>query len=362
MQINIQKESKKKTPHLAVCHETNPSANNRHTSLLMKSENVELTEEVIKALNKFGLENFPEDIQKVVTANNKRNLLESIIVEEFECKDDYGWNCVWLCDYDEQYAYFMRKCEMYRISYKQDGVNFTVGDVAEPVVVLSDYQVIDGELEISESAKEKLEEGVYAMLVKSMSDPEKAEKIKTLVSEFEKSLESTINTVVVGSDDINVNKSTDVENQLDIQEIMKSTEFQELLKAHLEEAQAPLKEELEKARAKAAEADEILKAAEQVAKNETVAFVKSANFIAEDKQDAMVAFLMKSRKTEDHELVMNVIKSAQELIKTAQDEVAVIKEQFALSEVGKDGKVTPQEINPQEFIKAKAEALFKNTK
>ncbi|MFL9592812.1 hypothetical protein ACKC5O_12525 [Aeromonas schubertii] len=30
----------KKHPHLALCHETNKSANNRHTSLLMKSKNV----------------------------------------------------------------------------------------------------------------------------------------------------------------------------------------------------------------------------------------------------------------------------------------------------------------------------------
>lgn len=360
MKINIQKETNKKTPHLAICHEAQSgSANNRHTSLLMKSSDAELTEDVIKALNKFGLENFPEDIQKAVTAMNKRNLLESIIQEEFECNDDWGWNCTWLCDYDDTYVYFMRKGEMYRVTYTQTGVNFSIGDVAEPVVVLSDYQVVDGELEVSESAKEKLEDGIYSMLVKSLSDPEKTEKIKVLVTELNKSLESA----KVGSDDINVNKSTEqTENQLDIQEIMKSTEFQELLKAQVAAAQAPLQEELEKAQAKAAEAEEILKAAEQVQKNEFTELVKSVSFVAEDKQDAMVAFLMKSRKTEDHDLMMNVIKSAQDAVKAAQDEVVKVKDEFALSEAGKDGKVNTQEIKPEEFIKAKAMNLYPKDK
>ncbi|WP_084976475.1 hypothetical protein [Plesiomonas shigelloides] len=33
-------QTEKKTPHLAICHETNPAANNRHTSLMLKSRNL----------------------------------------------------------------------------------------------------------------------------------------------------------------------------------------------------------------------------------------------------------------------------------------------------------------------------------
>ncbi len=362
MQLNIEKasEKKKSNPHLALVHESQGgSANNRHTSLLMKSDNVELTAEIIKAVEKFGVHNFPEEIQKAVTAMNKRSILENIVQEEYEAKDDWGWNCTWLCDYDDTYVYFMRKGELYQTTYTQDGVNFKIGDVAEPVVMLNDYQVVDGELEISESAKDKLEEGMYAMITKSLNDPEKNEKIKTLVTEFEKSLEKAN----AGSDDINVNKSkTNTEKPLDFQELMKSSEFQDLLKAQLEAAQAPLKEELEKAQAKAAEAEEILKAAEQVAKTETIEFVKSASFIPEDKAEAMVAFLMKSRKTSEYDLVMEVIKSANEAIVSMQEEVTKTKDQFALSEQGKDGKVQQFELDPKELIKSKAADLFKESK
>lgn len=34
----VKKESKQLSPHLALCHEMNPSANNRHKSLMLKSK------------------------------------------------------------------------------------------------------------------------------------------------------------------------------------------------------------------------------------------------------------------------------------------------------------------------------------
>jgi hypothetical protein len=357
MQLNINKGEKKRTPHLAVCHSENPSANNRHVSLLMKSSDVELTEEIIKAVEKFGVANFPEHIQKAMSMRNSKMLLENALKEAYCDKDE------WLCveDWKDNKVYFSTgdydSWEMLATDFTmtEDGV-VTVGDTASPVVQISDYMVVDGKVKLSETAEDMLESGMYEIVSKAIVTGKAQSLLTKSIKEFQESLEKA--TSIAVSDDINVNKTKTMEKPLDIQEIMKSAEFQELIKAQLEAAQAPLKEELAKAKAKEAEAEEILKAAIQVEQNQTVEFVKSANFIAEDKQDAMVAFLMKSRKTEDHALVMDIIKAAQEAIVKAQEEVTKTKDQFALSEVGKDGKVEVAQIKPEEFIKAKADSLF----
>lgn len=362
MQLNINKGEKKRTPHLAICHsEQGGSANNRHVSLLMKSSDVELTEEIIKAVEKFGVSNFPEHIQKAMSMRNSKMLLENALKEAYCDKDE------WLCveDWKDNKVYFSTgdydSWEMLATDFTmtEDGV-VTVGDTASPVVQISDYMVVDGKVKLSETAEDMLESGMYEIVSKAIVTDRAQTLLTKSIKEFQESLEKA--TSIAVSDDINVNKNKTMEKPLDnIQEFMKSAEFQELIKAQVEAAQVPLKEELAKAQAKAAkvdEAEEILKAAIQVEQNQTVEFVKSANFIAEDKQDAMVAFLMKSRKTEDHALVMDVIKAAQDAIAKAQEEVTKTKEQFALSEVGKDGKVEVSQIKPEEFIKAKAESLF----
>lgn len=358
MQLNINKSEKKRTPHLAICHNENPSANNRHVSLLMKSSDVELTEEIIKAVEKFGVQNFPDHIQKAMSMRNSKMLLENALKEAYADKDE------WLCveDWKDNKVYFSTgdydSWEMLATEFTmtEDGV-VTVGDTASPVVQISDYMVVDGKVKLSETAEDMLESGMYEIVSKAIVTDRAQTLLTKSIKEFQESLEKA--TSIAVSDDINVNKTKTMEKPLDnIQEFMKSAEFQELIKAQVEAAQAPLKEELAKAKAKEAEAEEILKAAIQVEQNQTVEFVKSANFIAEDKQDAMVAFLMKSRKTEDHTLVMDVIKSAQDAIAKAQEEVTKTKEQFALSEVGKDGKVEVKDIKPEEFIKAKADSLF----
>ena len=58
MKLDIKKDGDKKTPHLAICHEgQGGSANNRHISLLMKSDNIELTDEIMKSIEKFAVKN-----------------------------------------------------------------------------------------------------------------------------------------------------------------------------------------------------------------------------------------------------------------------------------------------------------------
>lgn len=356
MKLDIKKDGDKKTPHLAICHEgQGGSANNRHISLLMKSDTIELTDEIMKSIEKFGVENFPEEIQKAMSMKNHKMLLENALKEAYCDKNE--WVCIE--DWKDGQVYFTTGdyCEGWEFmvtpfTMTEDGV-VTVGDTATPVVQITDYMIVEGKVKLSEEAEDKLETGMYEIVSKSVSKADAQLKLFKAVTE---SLEKASTPVAVSDDStINVNKTKDkTEKPLDIQELMKSAEFQDILKAQLEAAQAPLKEELEKAKAKAAEAEEILKAAEQVQKNEFTEFVKSTGIVVEDKTDAVVDFLMKSRKTAEFDMIQDILKSAKEQIEAMKEEVNKTKEQFAITEVGKDGKVVVDAQDPQEVIKAKA--------
>ena len=63
---------------------------------------------------------------------------------------------------------------------------------------------------------------------------------------------------------------------------------------------------------------------------------------------------MKSRKTAEFDIMQDILKTAKEQIEALKEEVAKTKEQFAITEVGKDGKVVVDAKDPQEVIKAKA--------
>lgn len=363
MPLQIEKKSSKKTPHLAICHaDQGGSANNRHVSLLMKSgEQIELTEQLIKSIEKLGLDNFPVEIQKAMKAKDKSRILDRIIMEEFgeESNKENDWcGCyTWCCDYDDQFAYFCKKGEMYRVTYTEDGANIELGEFAEPVIEVTDYVLIDDEIELSESAKEKIEEGMLQLVMKSFNNPKfKAEAI-LLVSQLEKSNLESSEAKKNASENNVINKSNS-ENILDKEELLKSADVQELIKSLVATQVAEqVKEREDVLKAREAEAEEILKAAEAQRKIEFTDVVKASGFVAEDKSEALVEMLMKSRGQEEHQLVLDLLKSAQEKIAELQQEVVKTKEQFATSEIGKDGTVTvTSEVNPEDIIKAKAEA------
>ena len=345
--FDFDKDETKCGPHIAY---TLPSqggaASGLNVGYLFKSEDV--SEQAIKEA---------EEIQKAMSMRNSKMLLENALKEAYCDKDE------WLCveDWKDGQVYFSTgdydgwEMMVTTFTMTEDG-QVTVGDTASPVVQITDYMIVEGKVKLSEEAEDKLETGMYEIVSKSVSKADAHLKLFKAVTEFKESLEKASTPVAVSDDStINVNKTKDkTEKPLDIQELMKSAEFQDILKAQLEAAQAPLKEELEKAKAKAAEAEEILKAAEQVQKNEFTEFVKSTGIVVEDKTDAVVDFLMKSRKTAEFDMIQDILKSAKEQIEAMKEEVNKTKEQFAITEVGKDGKVVVDAQDPQEVIKAKA--------
>lgn len=343
--FDFDKDETKCGPHIAY---TLPSqggaASGLNVGYLFKSDDV--SEQAIKEA---------EEVQKAMSMKNQSMLLQNALKEAYCDKDE------WLCveDWKEGQVYFTTGdyCEGWdfmvtTFTMTEDGV-VTVGSTASPVVQITDYMIVDGKVKLSEEAEDKLETGMYEIVSKSINKADAQLKLFKAVTE---SLEKASTPAAVSNDStINVNKTKDkTEKPLDIQELMKSAEFQDILKAQLEAAQAPLKEELEKAKAKAAEAEEILKAAEQVQKNEFTEFVKSTGIVVEDKTDAVVDFLMKSRKSAEFDMIQDILKSAKEQIEAMKEEVTKTKEQFAITETGKDGKVVVDAQDPQEVIKAKA--------
>lgn len=313
MKLDIKKDGDKKTPHLAICHEgQGGSANNRHISLLMKSDTIELTDEIMKSIEKFGVENFPEEIQKAMSMKNQSMLLQNALKEAYCDKDE------WLCieDWKDGQVYFSTgdydSWEMMATSFTmtEDGV-VTVGDTASPVVQVTDYMIVDGKVKLSEEAEDKLETGMYEIVSKSINKADAQLKLFKAVTE---SLEKASTSIGADSDDINVNKSKDVENPLEInQEILKSSEVQALIAAEIEKAtkqQNERIEQLEKAKEKA-EQDrlELIKAQEEADKAQMLEVFKGYSFVTEEEAVTLTDALFKS---EASVLVMNTLEKAKE--------------------------------------------------
>ena len=329
MKLDIKKDGAKKTPHLAICHEgQGGSANNRHISLLMKSDTIELTDEIMKSIEKFGVENFPEEIQKAMSMKNQSMLLQNALKEAYCDKDE------WLCieDWKDGQVYFSTGdydgWEMMVTSFTmtEDGV-VTVGSTASPVVQITDYMIVDGKVKLSEEAEDKLETGMYEIVSKSVSKADAQLKLFKAVTEFKESLEKASTSIGADSDDINVNKSKDVEKPLEInQEILKSSEVQALIAVEIEKAtkqQNERIEQLEKAKEKA-EQDrlELIKAQEEADKAQMLEVFKGYSFVTEEEAVALTDSLFKS---EASVLVMNTLEKAKEAMSSVVEKEAGIE-------------------------------------
>ncbi|WBF79446.1 hypothetical protein BNNNBJKE_00002 [Aeromonas phage vB_AdhM_DL] len=329
MKLDIKKDGAKKTPHLAICHEgQGGSANNRHISLLMKSDTIELTDEIMKSIEKFGVENFPEEIQKAMSMKNQSMLLQNALKEAYCDKDE------WLCveDWKDGQVYFSTGdydgWEMMVTSFTmtEDGV-VTVGSTASPVVQITDYMIVDGKVKLSEEAEDKLETGLYEIVSKSVNKADAQLKLFKAVTEFKESLEKASTSIVADSDDINVNKSKDVENPLEInQEILKSSEVQALIAAEIEKAtkqQNERIEQLEKAKEEAEqERLELIKAQEEADKAQMLEVFKGYSFVTEEEAVALTDALFKS---EASVLVMNTLEKAKEAMSSVVEKEAGIE-------------------------------------
>lgn len=268
----IKTETKKSTPHLALCHEAQGfSANNRPVSLLMKSgvesKLTEFPEEVQKALESLG-------INKAFYSKIRDSIAEALR-EAFGEEDEY----VWLEDFDETKAIFCKGDGLFVVGYSVQDGKAVVEALATPVDRIVTYNPIDGKLLLSEEAEEGIEDGVYALVAKALKNKETQER---LAKRFKSNPEViTLN-----------------------EEIKKAVaEVETLLKAQIQEKEEALTKAL-------AKVEELEKGAVLKAREEALAFVVDAEKRAE---------LVKSLAALDEEAFATVVKAMAAAAKVEED-------------------------------------------
>lgn len=156
-----QSQRKAKTPHLALCHESQGfSANNRPVSLLMKSQG-EYSEEVIKALKSLGY-----DITKMFNSE-KSNLISQAIKDKFCDEDDWCY----VEDFDDTTAIFCTDCCLYSVKYQMSGDSVEVADEATPVVRGVHYNPDTNGVVLTPEAEEDMDESTYNLMEKAVANP-----------------------------------------------------------------------------------------------------------------------------------------------------------------------------------------------
>jgi len=309
--VKTDKKEEKKSPHLALTHEMQGySANNRHVSLLMKSD-VDLddeTKEILKSLLN------GQEIEKQ-SNNGKRDLLEQAIKDKFQM-DVYGW--VWLEDFDENIVVFTNS----------DGVSYAEYSIdANDVVTLGEAQSANRIISYSDDS---------GSVVLSTSDTIQKSAIPDSVSDLiSKSFESISKNDKV----VDVFKTKFNEGKQAMEELQKA---HDLLKSQVD----GLQKDLEKANAERDAAVQALEAVEK-AQQEAKDAQRLAQITEVVGEDAAVD-LSKSLQSLDDEAFTTVLKSLK-----ASKEVVESSDLFKQTSVqGEDGEKDSR-AKFQEMLKSK---------
>lgn len=337
-------------PHIALTFDfQGGAASGYNKPLLFKSEQLAVTPELINKLAELGVDT--SEINKALTYEDKRSLLNNAIEDkEFVSR----WDWWYICDYTDDTVIFWVEDEgMFAVGYTLDGVNVTVDDVARPVVQMSQYEVVDGDVLVSEDARKDMQDELQARVVKASNIDKVKEKILKYVSN---SSQEEKNSVIKSEENKSEENTSEViikdngEPIVDLNEIMKSPELAEALNKAVAEAVAAKeaeKTELQKALdAEKSRVDALEKAEVARVEKAYTSVVKSFSFVAEDKVEAVVKALMSNPV----DAVLFV-----EVLEKAKEEVEAVKSEFA-KEKGVD-TTTSANLDANAIIKAKAEAM-----
>jgi hypothetical protein len=202
--------------HLAVCHVSQGySANGRPDALLFKA-NQPITKAALDSLKDI----YPTETITKMTSNSKRSYLESLIMDALKATfDGYIW--AYVTDFNEDMVAFNYEDSLWAVGYSVEGDSGTI--------TLSDTprKVIRGEVYIGSESGE--------VLIKSAA-----------FKELQITKTTTLPEDNIKSDDIK-KENTKMSDKLDVQELLKSSEAQELLKAMAADLAKEQFEELQKA-------------------------------------------------------------------------------------------------------------------
>lgn len=174
-------EDKERTPHLAMTHNElqGGAANGRNISLLMKT--AEMTEAIEKALEGLGLQG--QDVVKASYYGQLRSVLQRAVSDQFGGHEDYGWGeWIYVEDFNDTTVVFCTEDGLFVTAYtlNSNGTVATLDDTATPVTAEVIYTESEGEILLSEDAKEKLEDGVYTLVKSCTQNPATVEHLKQM--------------------------------------------------------------------------------------------------------------------------------------------------------------------------------------
>ena len=246
--INLNFRGKK--PHLAVTHYTQQPANGRPDALLFKSDkNTHINEELLKSLGKVSTE---EELKKASFDNHRQALQEAIeekVRGSMSANGDYVW--VYVVDFNEELVVFQYQEGHFAVTYSvtDNGVveigeqeiqhvkrrnMYVDSDTGEELIKAADWlktlsDKIDGEG--SDEQSQEVDSG----------DPDSSE----VVDEGETEGDEQSDTPEIVNEDTMTDKTQDTE--LQFEEFMKSSKFEELMKAREDKARADERQAIEKA-------------------------------------------------------------------------------------------------------------------
>lgn len=337
------------------------AASGFNTPLLFKSgDTPEISFEKLEALEKMG-----EDTTELRKSylNQLMGLLQEAVREKYEM----GWDWVYVvdADFDNGIVIFCSDYGMFSTEFTLNGLLVEVGDVANPVVQTTDYQVVDGDVLVSIDFFDNLIDDALGSLVKGAmkfdhvkdylvkASDARTDKNSVIAEDHPAGSNAPANTTDINKGDIPL-------ETIDKEEFLKSAEVQDLIKAQVAEAvekataaakaeaEAAAQEEIAKAQAAA---EELRKAELARVEDEYATVIKSYDFVAEDKVEALVKYLIENKDIAETIVVA---------FEKAREEVEAVKKEFG-KEVGADVQ-NQEEVakSASDLIRQKAAELKKS--
>lgn len=337
------------------------AASGYNTPLLFKSDgSPDISFEKLEALTKMG-----EDVTEL-RKGYVQQVIERIsdkVREKFES----GWDWIYVidADFDANVAVFCSDHGMFSVGFKLNGLNVEIEEVANPVVRVTDYQVVDGDVMVSIDFFEDILDEAVSNLVKSSLklDQVKDYLVKAQAKTDTNSVDAEANPA--GDKSANttgINKGETPLENINKEEFLKSAEFQDLMKAQIAEAvekaaadaraaaELEAQEKIEKAELAA---EELRKAEQARVESEYTTVFKSYSFVEDDKVEALVKYLVENK---------DIAETIVTAFEKANATVDAVKKEFG-SERGAD--VTNTEVvakSSSELISQKAAELKKAQK
>lgn len=334
------------------------AASGFNTPLLFKSgQTPEVSFEKLDAMEKMG-----EDVTELRKSymNQIMGLLQEAVREKYES----GWDWVYVvdADFDNGIVIFCSDYGMFSTTFTLNGLLVDIGEIAEPVVQVTDYQVVEGDVMVSVDFWDNLIDDALGNLVKSSL---KHTHVKDYLVKAKQASVIAENSPAEGNNfPANTNEINKGDTPLDTtnkDELLKSAEVQELIKAQIAEevakATAAAKAEAEAAaqeliKQAKAEAEELRKAELARVETEYTDVIKSYGLVEEESVVPLVKFLLGNK-----EIAETIVKAFDK----AADQVKAVKEEFA-KEVGADvTDQTPVAKSSSDLISQKAALLKKNS-